>query len=271
MRRNETIVKRAVTRGNHAIDEDTLGSTVSSKYFPVYLFMDEKRYITPIVKLLISDLYYYFKQVPTLPENFSYSNLLKCLYQEIEGKVFQPTYKGEYYTVKAGRGYIYNEEDEPLLMLCKRSPEAVENSGSFKSSDLILLLSTEFVTNPQYSNLYNRLEKEYIFHFYNMGIDVLTISSEKIESLVFNFKLKYNVFDVENFRSEMENYTLRDRYSEFHSVLDKIENEEYEEDSFFQPLPTEVIEQIVEEEEEQQEGWMSEWEPFFDESNFTSQ
>lgn len=108
-------------------------------------------------------------------------------------------------TFKVGKHYIADKDDRVLLTLCTRennvkyyyeysSSNDIENIAHDEGlKELVLLVSTELLSKPEYQMFWKKFEKDYIQDCYKSGIEVRFTTCEKIEKLCFsnNFKVEY--------------------------------------------------------------------------------
>jgi hypothetical protein len=148
------------------------------------------------------------------PKKFNLRDFLGMINESVGLYPFNLGVGEEKIIIHVAKGYIVNEKDE-LLMVLTTKPDRLSLHYQSRYSNvsipkenakhLTLLISTELLTNPVYSNFYKKLEKEYILDAYKAEIPVVFTTTSKIEKLTYSneFELKFNTVD------ELQNH-LRD-------------------------------------------------------------
>jgi len=132
-------------------------------------------------------------------DNRSYADLINNLWRGNNCSRFE--IKNEDTYVNIALGYMTDKHQNILLILTTK--------GSTNINDNItLFVATEFVNNPEYKLLYNKLYKEYISEFIKKDMNVSFMPSNKIENYVFNKPnmVKYNT--ITEFQDFLQSKTL---------------------------------------------------------------
>lgn len=118
---------------------------------------------------------------------------------------------------KVGKHYITDKDDRILLTLCTREDNVkyyheysnsndVENIAHDEGlKELVLLVSTELLSKPEYQTFWKKFEKDYIQDCYKSGIEVRFTTCEKIEKLCFSNSFKVEYQNVEQLLYHMRN------------------------------------------------------------------
>lgn len=182
-----------------------IGTSDASEYIPIVSATD-MTYIATRIAIYHKPLGEFQERLPKLNRTTVTNrlernrNLTTCIFNRVEDINV---------IIKVAKGYISDENDNILLMLAsKKSHIHYTNSydryidsnysnAEFSKENIVLLLSTELMSNKKYSMLYKHLEKEYIADAYKQDIDVIFTTSAKIEKKCYsnNFKVEFNTID----------------------------------------------------------------------------
>lgn len=188
-----------------------LATTDLTDYFPVYITFERTRLDdynwdrsknqphNKLSELIINDVYLYRKPErlslqPGLTSYHQYGNLFEAL-KSYNGTIkYLFSHNDEPYYLNVMRGYIADNNDNILLLLTTKQFAIFDNEHNIIKNPLRLYISTEFMKNDIYKNVYKRIEKEYISKFYDEDIEVVFTTSEKIENSMFrnNFNVEFN-------------------------------------------------------------------------------
>lgn len=190
-----------------------LATTDLNKYFPVYITFERDRANdyswdgtgnephNKLAELTINDVYLYRK-----PERLSLQTGLS-IYKDYPALLsgllsFNGTIKFRFlhndipHYLNIMRGYIADSNDNILLLLTTKEYNVFDNTPEheIRKNPLRLYISTEFMKNEIYKNVYKRIEKEYIDECYKEDVEVVFTTSEKIENNMFrnNFNVEFN-------------------------------------------------------------------------------
>lgn len=179
-------------------DLSVIGTTDANAYFPFYTLVDEdeNRFESQILEHIIGDVYMYYKpeQVSRSWVASGYPEFFRALNTHVEGKLYAFKIGDDTHEVGVGRGYITDTNNKFLLLLTSNSQMRWREMKDTGFKNLRLYLSTEFILNPIYKNLYKKITTEYINEFYEKGIEVLFVHSDEIEKQCFanEFRIEFN-------------------------------------------------------------------------------
>ena len=171
-------------------NKNYIGHFNTVEYFPVYsLFTAKDR-----------DLYYKIEK-PTNRKSLrkiDYNNILYNLIGNAPGNtVDQFKIEGVTYNLYTQFGFLYDDE-RTLLMLTTNDAENMftPDGKNIYPEKLRLYVSIEFMTDIIYKNVYARIYKEYIQECFNIGVEVIYTTSEKIDKYVFANPYVKNIVDI---------------------------------------------------------------------------
>lgn len=222
-------------RGNPLI----IGTTNKNEYFPVYStnfyhqqMLDHYGYDyndEPICENIIDNIYLYKKPVDSAKNHNAgitkYADLLHCLYTSTSADTFSFTVNDVVYFLTCSRGYIADENGNILLLLATKSQDIFVYDEELHTNNLKLFVSNRFVKEPQYKNVFKKIDTEYINFCYQNDIDVMFTTSEKITSSVYknDFEVPFNSLTElhEHLNGDvMENYFYEPPVTEEEEVAD---------------------------------------------------
>jgi len=191
--------------GNFIFNPLVIGTSDKSEYYPVYTILKNSyssraggKYLP--LEGISSNVFLFYK-----PRNYAelwegshrYDDLFGGLALSMKPKVFKFTFNDISHSLHFNKGYIADKDDNILLVLCTNSLEVFNEDNELITENLRLYISTRFIKNEIYKNIYKRIDRDYIHYCYDKGIEVVFTTSEKIEQQVFN----------NNFKVEFENLT----------------------------------------------------------------
>lgn len=161
-------------------NEFEIGSNADTAFIPWYSFFF-REYIVDT-----KDVYAYHKPKPMVNGTTSisqYDDLFTVLNnKQLNGGVFYFTIAGEQKKIWVYNGYILDENFNSLMVL------TVKDYYSMEPDNCRILISSEFITNPIYKNVWKKIESDYIGDAYVKDIEVRTINSKRIDKMLFPSK-----------------------------------------------------------------------------------
>ncbi|ALN97296.1 hypothetical protein BOX09_gp52 [Flavobacterium phage Fpv1] len=194
-------------------NEFKIGSSVTSYFVPIINCIRESNRYQRVTE---GNFILYHKpllKIDNRPRKFNIRDFLEMINESVGLYAFNLGLGEEKNIIYVGKGYIVNDKDEILMVLTTKPdklnlPFQPRYSKSTipkeNAKNLTLLVSTELVTNPIYTNFYKKLEKEYILDAYKVNIPVVFTTSVKIENLTYSneFEMKFNNID------ELQNHLI---------------------------------------------------------------
>jgi len=167
-----------------------------SEYIPFYIInnIEEQKeqfvyhnFDNGLIKSIFekTGIYYLFDYKNLYPEKLIYNDLLFYL----KHTKYVYNYKlSDKISLQVTNNYIINNNNEILLCLGYK-----ENKLDFLNDDNFkLFISTELINNPDYSNFYKKLYKEYILLFIKEGIKVEFLNEKNFLMTMFNNGVDYD-------------------------------------------------------------------------------
>lgn len=212
----------------HKIKNDiyTVGTSNKNEFIPLYTLLESKRLSgynpdsSNFSEHIVNNIFMYHK--PIFSDGISFSefefcrtmpNLLSVFVSYDRNGIYRFKLGEDYIYVNVGGGYLMDTAGNILLMLCCKSPEIIQGVSDavlstshvkvdrqYLPEKLRLMVSTELIRNVQYKNFYKRIEKEILQSMYDMKIDVIFSTSEKIEQSLFknDFEVSFNTLEELN-------------------------------------------------------------------------
>lgn len=209
-------------------DEYKIGSSISSKYFPLVNF-NNKEYIS---ENFPNDEVIYHKPAfgkTSSIYRFIINDFINHLnkYEALTKYLIGKNDDGTPIYLHVAKGYIVDNDNNILLMLCKDNTKEpsfnfstqiwqytnVANGREYypylkdlnHSNHFKLLISNELLKDKRYALFYKKLEKAYIIDAYKNDIDVIFTTSKRIEEESYSneFHLRFNT--VEQLKSHLDN------------------------------------------------------------------
>lgn len=216
----------------HTITNDVykVGTTNRNDYIPVYALLEQRKQtgyragheFGTFSDHIVDNIFLYYKPahfngrdrssdfnlIPTFPR------LLESFIQYETNSIYTFRADNNKYYLNISGGCIIDIEGNILMVLCTKSSEIISSSSyipylttdsiyrdeNIISDNLLLMVSTEFLTNPIYKTLYKKIEKEIVQYCYNNKIDVIFTNSEKIENNLYknDFDISFNSLEELN-------------------------------------------------------------------------
>lgn len=172
------------------LNKSFIGYKKSAVYFPIY----------SLFSYFENDLYYKpAKPSSIYKSKISYDDVLYKLHSTIclGSTVNMFKYENEDYPIYSQLGYLWTE-DHTLLMLTTNDPENTftPDGKDVYYDKLRLYISTEFMTDIIYKNIYARINKEYIQECFEKGVEIIYTTSEKIDKYIFTNPYVKNIVDI---------------------------------------------------------------------------
>lgn len=178
-------------RGSFERDEFAIGTTSKNNYYPFYSQLSKEQ---------ISETdYMYYK--PTHKRGYGisrYSELFETLTSRMFFSRFNFTVNDKDHHVLVMKGYIANHLKQTLFMLSVKDYNTFNLVSQYHEEPdykkFKLFIATEFITNPIYSNLWRKIDKEYVQKCHELGIAVEFNTLENLDTFFFSneFELEYN-------------------------------------------------------------------------------
>lgn len=185
-------IKRLLNLNTSDIDlnKSFIGYKKSAVYFPIY----------SLFSYFENDLYYKpAKSSLIYKSKISYDDVLHKLHSTacLGSTVNMFKYENEDYSIYSQLGYLWTE-DHILLMLTTNDPENTftPDGKDVYYDKLRLYISTEFMTDIIYKNIYARIYKEYIQECFEKGVEIVYTTSEKIDKYIFTNPYVKNIVDI---------------------------------------------------------------------------
>lgn len=177
-------------------DISVIGTTDSNEYFPFYALIDTEHnyYEEQIMEQIIGNVSSYCKPSGS-HRTWSvsgYPNLFKALTNQLSAKLYVFKNGDDVHEVSVGKGFIMDDNNDFLMLLTTNEDISWNEMIEKGYSNLRLYLSSDFITNPIYRNLYKKMTTDYLSEFFKLGIEVVFIPTKEIEKRCFS-----NAFQVE--------------------------------------------------------------------------
>jgi hypothetical protein len=190
------ISKRTV--GRFKEDEFSIGTTSKNNYYPFYSLFEQEQ--------ITDNSYIYYKPSISYHSYISrYSELFETIGKSMHFNRFDFTYDNESHFIYAMKGYITNDIGKTLFMLSINDYDNVFEGDKPKYSKFKVFVATEFITNPIYSRIWRKIDKEYIQECHNLGISVEFNSLDKLDSSFFSNEFKINFNNLSELSNHLEN------------------------------------------------------------------
>jgi len=179
--------------GNFTRDEYAIGTTSKNSYYPLYSLLDNNR-------IGRNQFMYYKPSIVTLSAISRYNELFETLRSKMYFSRFNFISNDENHFILVMKGYIANHLQQPLLMI---GINTFEHGLSIYDSDekseetkakLKVFVATELLTNDIYTNIWRKIDRDFIQLCYEDGIAVEFCTIETIEKTFFSneFVVEYN-------------------------------------------------------------------------------
>lgn len=198
--------------GNFYGSSFKIGVTSLHEYFPAYTVFENQRAENNrfysnrhepqnLMSELITDDVYLYRKPERNPSGASYASgypqLYTLFYNYAQLGKWAFTYERIEHTLNVMKGYIADERGNILLMVTTNSFNLIDTTTrDIKTEHLKVLVSTEFIKNPIYKNVFKKIEKDILRLDYENDIEVVFTTSEKIERIFTNnFEVQYRTID----------------------------------------------------------------------------
>lgn len=180
-----------------------VGTTFNNDYFPLYSQFNNKN--------ITDDVFMYYKPKLSIRSQYNiskYDRLFKKLNYSMNFHKYRFDFNKEQECISLLKGYIVDSNNNILLMVGINKyfdnnlqdaliTELEENRVVVKDenySKFKLFISTEFINNPMYSNIWKKLNSVYVQEYYKKNIPVEFTTSDKIDEMFFGneFKVKFD-------------------------------------------------------------------------------
>ena len=174
-----------------------------------------------------------------------YDQLINRLHTQMMPDRFEFVFEQETYHIYCMRHCILDTNNRPLLLMVCDGKDRLTPDGFVREreaieevSDMKLLISTELMLEDRYTNVWKKLEKEYVRGFYRNGLRVEYTTSERIVSEVFNDSIEVHFADTAHMSDHLRNDVpeiLRDAFQRrrhegiLHLDIDYMPEESFEE------------------------------------------
>lgn len=147
-------------------------------------------------------------------------------------------------------GYIADTNGNILLVLCAKSStitgwnnimttdNIVDDDHNYFTDNLRLMVSTELLKNEKYKNVYKKINTEIVQSCFDMNIDVIYTTSQKIEESLYKNDFKINFQNLTELNEHLQSgigrtYFLNETvYQEVEEEQDANEQQEEDIDTF---------------------------------------
>ena len=206
---------------HHFIKNDAfkVGTTNRNEFFPAYATFEDLRdngyqiQSDSFSEYIVDNVFMYSKPIfcnGTIFTDFSVLTNFNSLISSFKGynsmSVFKFKVAEEIHYLNVTGGCISDTLGNILLVLCVKSNSLtyndviktmttdciIDDDLNYHTQNLRLMVSTEFFRNEKYKNIYKKIEKEIIQSCYNMNIDVIFTTSDKIEDNLFKNDFEVN-------------------------------------------------------------------------------
>ena len=171
-----------------------LSITSKNKFFPLYVMHTNKN--------LVKDVFSYTKPLykGRIINKLSYPGLIQDLRRRLSLTKYCFSIKENSSFIFGMKGLILDENFNILLAMSINSTNPIitydkdDDYDEIDTKKVKLFVSTEFLINPVYKNLYKKIHTDYILKCYEEKIETVFTTSEKIDSSLFgnDFKVEYN-------------------------------------------------------------------------------
>lgn len=226
--------------------QDELSVSSYMKYIPIYaISMYHQRNDFSFSVNLPENEFIYSKLKPVTNERISrYTDLFSMLngFRSTRSIAYQYKYNDEEYNTFASHGILTDEIGSILLVLTIHKDQFFDFYNEIINdvkdySKLKLFVSKELFTNPKYSLLWRKVEKEYYYNAIAEGVDVEILSSDVIHSFIYSDGLDVNFSSI----TEFQNHVNNEVYDDFIQFVTDSENYRIEQER----LEAEREEQIL--------------------------
>ena len=178
-------------------DEGCLATSSTNKFYPFYILCG------PVERLGQSFLYNKPSKDKINNVIGRYDHLFLSLNSKLTINRFEFTFSDTIHHIFVLKHCILNEKGQIILLMTFDDESLLfdsvlreENKEFEDKSKFKLFVSTEFLLEPKYTNVWKKLDKEYISKCYKKGIRVEFTISNKIDQIVFKNNLNINFTSV---------------------------------------------------------------------------
>lgn len=251
------------SRGEFIPDYFFIGSNTKNKYVPIYALSEIGHFLShchasedgEIISFLHfdSENFIYYKPAKTdfvVSDIGTYDNLFSALTSNLTPGTFNFKFDDNEHEIIALKGYIQDVYGNPLLVLSSCTKEVFleplhEDIPDYNK--LKLFVSTEFITNPIYKNVYRKLYNNYIEEAITKTVRVEYCSSEEIIEELYKNDLSIDFNSITELKAHLNSGIGNMLFEDI---------EEYAEHQrrgwiLTNPVDSQGIEEIIEFEEEQ--------------------
>lgn len=178
--------------GSFSRDEYAIGTTSKNTYYPLYSQLENQR-------IGQTQYMYYKPNLDALHGISRYNELFNDFRSKLYFSRFNFVSNDDNHFILVMKGYIANHLQQPLLMIGVSDynndltiyDEAISDETKAK---LKVFVATELLNNDIYSNIWRKIDREFIQGCYQEGITVEFCTIDKIEKTFFSneFVLEYN-------------------------------------------------------------------------------
>jgi len=216
------MITQAYISGNFKANHFVSGVTSSNEFFPIFIadvpwYKRKSNNGEPYFERIGNNVRMYRKPKNLSDQKYGSYNRYIDLFDLLKGKGEPVTFEFSSDNVRqvltVMKGYIADKNDKILLLLATSETnvykENVDRHTGIETettdySKLKLFISNELYTNPVYSNLLRKLEKNYFQYCYENNVDVVSTTSENIEKSVFSNPFKLDFSNFTEFQAHLE-------------------------------------------------------------------
>ena len=211
------ITNGCINYRDHNFGEDVY-LTIDNKYVPFYIKKECLYKTSPyLFNILDGNYIFEFKRIEFGKENKIYQNhdLIESLQLSMGlvkyNYLFDYSHEDINYgdndyiddIVYVGKGFLLDNEKKILMILCTDSNTLLEDVEFYNNHKL--LVSTEFLSNPEYSSFVAKIFKCYINVIVEKGVKVEVMTSQDIENTCYNkFSYDYNFQTINDYENKCE-------------------------------------------------------------------
>lgn len=216
---------------------DELSVSMYMQYLPVYTFniYHQKSSLSFNNNVnLAGQEFIYPKLKQVTSERISrYSDLFQMLNggRTLKSIAYEYKFKDEKYNAFVGQGILTDEIGSVLLVLTIHKDKFLDfyneiTNDEVDYSKLKLFVSKDLFSNPKYSLLWRKIEKEYYYNAISEGVDVEILSSDRIEKLIYSDGINVDFSNITEFQNHLNNEV----YNNFIQFVTDSENTRLEEE-----------------------------------------
>jgi hypothetical protein len=136
------------------------------------------------------------------------------------------------------KGFIADTRNRPLLVLTTSTKHCFQYSQETGEEELLtdklrLYVSTEFMSNPIYKNLYKKVYTEYIQECFEAGVEVVFTTSDIIDNLMYQTEFELDYKNLTELSQHLSDPDIGNAlFFDVDAALEEIENPQEPEPEF---------------------------------------